>query len=133
MRRELYKRWRNHPLRGILRRAQQGEHIYPDELDDLNLPDKVRKAAEQAIERCREEGAASDGLGGRADRLSPALVDALPEHHETREQHQQRRADLGDHEAHQAVRGREQAIEAMANDIHRRAHQGRVASKGPTI
>jgi hypothetical protein len=127
VRRELYKRWRNHPLRHLLREVEndpEGRHIYPDELDDLNLPPKVRKAAEAAIARCRKPGSASSAMGGQADHLSAALVDALPAHHETREVHQRRRADAGDVDAIQAVEARKEAIERQAAEIKRRASGG---------
>lgn len=126
MRRELYKRWRNHPLRHLLREVENdpGRHVYPDELDDLNLPPKVRKAAEAAIARCRKPGSASSAMGGQADNLSAALVDALGPHHETRDQHQRRRADAGDVDAMQAVDARKEAIERQAEEIRRRASGG---------
>lgn len=126
MDRDTYKRWRNHPLRSILKRAEQGQHVYADQLDDLNLPAKQRKATEQAIARAHEAHEAGTknqyGVTGPADALGPAVLDSLPSHHETREQHEARRAREGDAAAQANIKAREQASDELVDEIWQRRH-----------
>lgn len=125
MDRDLYKRWRNHPLRGILKHAEAGGHVYADQLDDLNLPDKQRKATEQAITQAHEAGEARDkrfGITGAADALGPAIVDSLPAHHETREAHEKRRAAEGDAQALANIQAREDATDRLVDEIWQGRH-----------
>jgi len=111
MDRETYKRWHDHPLRYLLKRAAAGDRIYPDELDDLRLPSRVRSAARQAIKE------APDLKPMQVDQLSAELVEALPPEHETREQHEQRRAQQGDADALANIKAREEATSRMADRI----------------
>lgn len=120
MERDLYKRWRDHPLRTLLGEAQAGNPVYSDQLDDLRLPPKVRKAAETAIERCKEAGPSEQGLHKTSDTLSAELVDSLGPDHETRDQHQRRRADAGDADAIRAVQAREQHQDSLVEEVWQR-------------
>lgn len=122
MDRDTYRRWRDHPLRELLRRAETVhggylDTIRPDEIDDLNLPPRVRAATEQAIERIRTASPTDRGYGGLTDHIGPALMGALPADWETKQQHRERRASLGDPQAirdSQAIRGNDAT---MADDI----------------
>ena len=111
MDRELYQRWHQHPLRYLLRRAAQGGHIYDDEIEDLRLPSKVRAATKQALAKAPKLKPLE------VDHLSSELVAALPDHHETREQHEHRRAEQGDAEALANRKAQEQARAEMAERI----------------
>ncbi|GAA1229606.1 hypothetical protein GCM10009676_10270 [Prauserella halophila] len=121
MDRELYKRWHNHPVRSLLNRAEQGDHIHADELDDLRLPDKQHRAAESAITRLRNGKAPGWDTQGAvvpaADQYSAEIVDALGPDHETREQYEQRRALAGDATAAANIRARKEASDGLADDI----------------
>jgi len=52
-----------------------------------------------------------------ADRLSAELHAALPEGHETRSQHEERRAALGDADALVNIKAREHAASRLADKI----------------
>lgn len=113
MDRDLYKIWHDHPLRWVLRRAVAGDHVHDDQLQDLRLPPKLEAATRQAIDEVK-------GLKQiDADRLSAELVAALPEHHETRTQHEERRAIDGDADALANIKAREEATGRMADAILR--------------
>ena len=111
MDRETYAKWHDHPLRFLLKRAAAGGHVYDDELDDLNLPPKVRAATRQAIAK------APHLKPMQVDQLSAEIFQALPDHHETREQHERRRAEQGDADALANRRAQEEARAEMADRI----------------
>ncbi len=111
MDRDTYKAWHDHPLRQVLRRAAAGDIVHDDELDDLRLPPKVKRATRQAVDAVKGQKQID------ADRLSAELFQALPDDHETREQHEQRRAAAGDADAMANIRAREEAHERMADRI----------------
>ena len=113
MDRETYRRWHDHPLRYIVKRAAAGDLIRDDELDDLRLPPKLKRATRQAIDRAPELKPM------QADQMSAELFQALPDGHETREQYEQRRAEAGDADALANIRAREEATERMADRIMR--------------
>jgi hypothetical protein len=117
------RRWLKHPLRQLLNRVVARGHVYADELDDLNLPRPLRAAAEEAIERIRAARGTGHALDRRrnaqreADRYGLEIVEALGEHHETRQQREDRRATLGDPEAVAAVRARREGVDQMVDRI----------------
>lgn len=120
MERELYRKWNNHPLREILRQAAQGEPIRPDTLDRLQLPKKVRKAAEQAIDRVKPDanGKKAKRMGpGSPDHLSSELVAALPDEWETPRERRQRQAQEGDADALASLKAEEEAEQRMVDRI----------------
>lgn len=119
MDRDTYERWSEHELRKLFRRAAAGEHVFPDELDDLNLPDRIRRATLEAIEQVRTT---ERYAGVEADRLSAELVEALPPHHETRAENERRRAAAGDAEAMANRQAAHDAAEDLADRIYRNAH-----------
>ena len=111
MDRQTYARWHDHPLRALLKRAAAGDHIYPDELDDLNLPANLKAATRQAIDKAKK----LDSM--KVDQLSAELFQALPDHHETRAQREARRAQVGDADALANRRAQDEARAEMANRI----------------
>jgi hypothetical protein len=121
---QLYERWRGHPVREILRRAAEGDHIYPDQIADLELSKSQERALQEAIERVTPKGAEkAPAMGvGSADHLSSEIVAALDPHHETRQERMERRAHEGDPDALAAVKAREEANERLAERIYNDAH-----------
>lgn len=111
MDRNTYKRFRDHEIRDLLRRARAGDHVYDDEIAVLNLPPRVKAATKEALDR------ATDLSPLESDRLAAELFQALPDHHETERERQQRRADHGDPDAIAAVKAQREATSMMADRI----------------
>lgn len=107
----LYDKWKRHPIRDIIKRARQGDTIREDELEDLRLPPRVHRALKGAIAK------AGDLAPLEADDLSARLVEALPDGHETRAEHEERRAMTGDADALANVQAREAATARLADRI----------------
>lgn len=124
------KRWRNHPVRDLLGRAAAGQHIYDDQISDLRLPDKVDKAFRQAAADLRRRVEAGENVSGwtgtGVDYYARELVSALPAEHETRLQHEERRAQEGDATALANVKARQDATERLADQVTNIA-RGRIA------
>jgi len=119
MDRETYAKWHNHPLRTLLHCAAGGDHLFPDEIDDMNLPPRLRAGF---LEAAKQVAAADRQAGALADTLSIELFEALPLHHETKAQHETRRAAAGDAVAMANRNAARQATEDLADEIYRRSH-----------
>ncbi|GLZ08966.1 hypothetical protein Acsp03_64320 [Actinomadura sp. NBRC 104412] len=119
------KRWKNHPIRDLLSRAAAGQHIYDDQIADLRLPDKIEKGFRQAAAHLAERAAAGENVTGwtgtGVDYYARELVTALPPEHETRLQHEERRAQEGDAQALANVKARQDAAERLADQVMNRA------------
>lgn len=120
MDRDSWRRWRDHPLRGLLRRAESGDVVHADEIDDLGLPERVHTAVTQAIERVRASSPTERGYGGLVDHLGPAIADALAHDHpdwETVAQRRERRAALGDPAAIRDLEATQRRTNLLADSI----------------
>ena len=126
--REVLKKWQEHPLREILRRASQGDRIYPDTLDRLGLPPVVRKAAEQAIGRVKPgpDGKRVARYGPLSpDAMSMQLVEGLyrvDAAYETPSQRRERQAAEGDPTALAELQAAEQGTKRIVDRIWEKTH-----------
>ncbi|AYY11355.1 hypothetical protein EF847_00090 [Actinobacteria bacterium YIM 96077] len=110
-----------HPITRILLRRAKGEPVYNDELDDLQLPDKQRKALDEAFKL-------ADGVLGRTgdDRIralnkvhkaAEAILGSLPDTYETRDETMHRRAGIGDPDAVAWVRAQREHVNSIADAV----------------
>lgn len=117
MKRDLYRKWKNHDVRGAIKRAaQRGTQLRDDELEDLRLSPRLRRAAKQAV----SEALLEDNRGRRnrlADDMSAEIVDALPPDHEQKMEHLERRAQAGDADALASIKAKEEASSRIAERI----------------
>ncbi|TQN32065.1 hypothetical protein FHX37_1990 [Haloactinospora alba] len=107
------RRWREHPVRRLLNRAAEGDHVYSDEIDDVRLPVRERNALIQAMKTVQSRH--------EADQISQEIFEALPDHHETRIQYEERRARAGDAQALASVQAREDAHERLVDEVWNKA------------
>lgn len=124
----LRKRVEEHPITALLRRAQHGQPVHTDELDDLRLPARHRGAMREALERVQAQERRPSGrvqshwgtFGMRttlADELAAELVASLPPEHETTAEYHRRRANDGDPASLAWTDAQKRRGELIANEI----------------
>ncbi|MGH8916289.1 MAG: hypothetical protein ACRDZM_17465 [Acidimicrobiia bacterium] len=118
---ELYQKFRNSPIRTLLRQvaANPKMPVRDDTLDALSLGAREREALTEAVEQIRGEQALN-ARQRHAEKAAAIIVESAGLDHETVAERTHRRASEGDPTARATVADEKAYFEEMADRIHRK-------------